>query len=406
MPTEEPSPAPREPSALTKADGNRQSVLSLCYEYPPVGGGGAKVAQLLAEGLTRAGWWIDFLTMAFGNLSRTEARPRLRLFRFSCWRKNLSVCHFHEMLLFLARVVPEAVRRAKSSRYAFVHAHFIFPDGVTALCLKWWRGHRYIITVHGSDVPGYNPDRFTLWHRVLQPAWKTIVANADFVVCPSAFLERLVRNHAPRAKTTVIPNGIDSGRFDARRKRCKRILVVTRMFKRKGVQHLLRALHGLEHDYEVCVVGDGPYLDTLKQLAADLGLEVRFTGFIEHKSAAFVELFETSEIFVFTSEAENCPMVLLEAMSCGLAIITSDDTGCGEAVGDAALAVKATDPQAIRDALCRLVNDPALRTELGRAARRRVETHFDHDIILDRYERLYTRCSEPPEAKCAPTRPS
>jgi len=55
-----------------------------------------------------------------------------------------------------------------------------------------------------------------------------------------------------------------------------RILAVTRMFERKGIQHLLRALAEMDNPIETNIVGDGPYLNHLKEMAQDLKLDVRF----------------------------------------------------------------------------------------------------------------------------------
>ena len=109
------------------------------------------------------------------------------------------------------------------------------------------------------------------------------------------------------------------------------------MFKRKGIQHFFNAVEGLSLDYEIHIVGDGPYLDELKGMAKVLTTPIIFHGFLKNKSKEFVNLMESSRIFVFPSESENFPVVLLEAMDAGMGIITTKDTGCEEVVGNAAL---------------------------------------------------------------------
>ena len=94
-------------------------------------------------------------------------------------------------------------------------------------------------------------------------------------------------------------------------------------------------------------------------------------------------------IFVFVSESENFPIVLLEAMAAGLAIITTDNTGCAEVVGDAALLVPSKDPSAIRNALLQLIENPVLCQELGQAARKRVEEKFSWEYAAKRHTNLY-----------------
>jgi glycosyltransferase involved in cell wall biosynthesis len=163
------------------------------------------------------------------------------------------------------------------------------------------------------------------------------------------------------------------------------------MLERKGVQYVLMALKGITLDREVHIVGDGPYLPTLRQMAQATGNNVTFWGWLDNQSPEFKELFETSGIFVFPSEAENFPIVLLEAMAAGMAIITTKGTGCAEVVGDAALLVKSRDAEAIREALIFLANNPERCRELGMAARQRLEENFGWTSVAKRYIALYEK---------------
>jgi glycosyltransferase involved in cell wall biosynthesis len=368
-------------------------ILTLCYEYRPIGGGGGKVAENLIEQMLARGDEIDLVTMGFRDLPEVERQGRLTIHRVPCGRRKIAVCHPHEMLVYVLRALPLVMRLIRERRYDVVHTHFIFPDGVLATLAARQTGVRFVVTAHGSDVPGYNPDRFQLLHRVLRPVWKPIVHQAECIVCPSEYIRGLLLKSAPEVESIVIPNGIDVNRYRPAEERSERIVVVSRLVERKGVQYLIRALADLEHHHEVCVVGDGPYLPELKALAERLEVPVKFTGFIDNTSASFRQILENSEIFVFTSSAENFPVVLLEAMSAGLCIVTTDDTGCREVVGDAALKVPPHDAGAIREALLKLMNDPARRRLLGRAARERVAKHFTERKVADQYRELYTRYS-------------
>ena len=370
----------------------------LCYEYRPIGGGGAKVAENLVEQMLERGDQVDLVTMGFKDLPRIERRGGLTIHRVPCGRRDVAICHPHEMFFYILRAIPLVRRLARERQPDINHTHFIFPDGILAMIASWTTGLKYIITAHGSDVPGYNPDRFMLLHRLLKWPWRMVVRNTEEIICPSHYIKGLLLEAAPDAKCHVIPNGIDVERYSADQPKAKRILVVSRLVERKGVQFLLRALQGLEHDYEVCVVGDGPYLPTLKTLARKLGVKVNFTGFIDNTTPRFRELLETSEIFVFTSSAENFPVVLLEAMSAGLCIITADDTGCQEVVGDAAVKIPSQDAAAIRAALVELMQDPQRRAALGRAARMRAENKFTEAMVAEQYREVYRRHIEAPSA--------
>jgi glycosyltransferase involved in cell wall biosynthesis len=116
---------------------------------------------------------------------------------------------------------------------------------------------------------------------------------------------------------------------------------------------------------------------------------VTFWGWLDNESPQLKELYETSSMFVLPSEVENFPIALLEAMAAGLAIITTQGTGCAEVVGEAALLVPPKDPEAIRALLPRLVQDGELRRSLGRAARERLERYFTWRLVAQRYADIY-----------------
>jgi glycosyltransferase involved in cell wall biosynthesis len=270
-----------------------------------------------------------------------------------------------------------------------MHSHFILPDGLLGFYAGWTTGLPFIITAHGTDVPCHNPRRVRFLHKCLSPIWQMLTSKAAQIVCPSEILRSRVENANPHARTIIIRNGFDPGRFSSGKKRANRILVVTRLVESKGIQYLLQALPGFGSDYEVVLAGDGPYRSHLEKLANSLKIHVRFAGWLDNQSEELKELYESSCIFVFPSEAENCPLVLLEAMSAGLAIITTRDTGCAEVVGAAAILVPPRDSSSIRDALNELVRHPELVAALGAAARHRVERFFDWSLVVQQYREIY-----------------
>jgi glycosyltransferase involved in cell wall biosynthesis len=345
------------------------------------------------------GHQVDIITMAYRDLPREEVVGGVQVRRIPCIRSKVDVSHPHELASYMVRAAPEAMRQAREGKYDVLHCHFILPDGLAAIWASSNSNIPLVVTAHGSDVPGYNPDRFKLLHKLIAPAWRSIVRRIDRIVCPSRYLEQLLLDHEPKASTTVIPNGFDLERFSASRDRVRRILVVTRMLERKGVQDVLRALAGTDLGFDVDIVGTGPYLETLVQLADSLGVDAKFHGWLDNDSTELKDLFETSSIFVFPSHAENFPLVLLEAMAAGMAVITTNQTGCIEVVGEAALCVDAGDESAIRAALVELAGNDSLRARLGADARQRVEQHFSWQTVaskhLDVFESLLAERSRP-----------
>ena len=363
----------------------------LCYEYPPIGGGGAKVVHGLSSELVWQGHQVDIVTMGYKNLPQHEKLNDLNIYRVKCLRLKANICTPFEMIIYMILAIPLILKLCRNNRYDINHTHFIYPDGFLAYLVNKLNNLPYIITAHGSDVPGYNPDRFKVLHKLLTPLWKIITSGSERLIIPSRSLDNLVKKATGSIRTTIIPNGINLNKFSADEKRENKILLVTRMFERKGVQYFIHALSGLNHSYAVNIVGEGPYLNNLKTLTKDSQSKINFLGFLDNDSKELRELYESSKIFIFTSESENFPVVLLEAMIAGLAIITTNDSGCAEVVGDGAILVKSKDPVAIKDALMKLINDPMLCNKLGKTARKRAEEFFSWTTIANKYVGVYSQ---------------
>ncbi|MBU0755207.1 MAG: glycosyltransferase family 4 protein, partial [Planctomycetes bacterium] len=331
-------------------------ILVLNYEFPPLGGGGASVCHFLARELVARGHELDLVTMGFKGLPKHEVIDGIGVHRVPCLRRQEAVCQTHEMITYAFSALPTAVRLVRKKKYDINHTHFIYPSALTSYLLRKITGLPYIVTSHGSDVQGYNPDRFQWEHRLFKPIWTVLVRNALAIGSPSQSLKNLILSHRPETPVTVIPNAIDTTFFKPEPgPKGKIILMVSRLLPRKGFQYVLEALAGMETDFKAVIVGDGPYADTLKNLAAARGLNVRFTGWIEKDSQELKNLYDEASIFALPSDIENFPIALVEAMASGMAVLTSDAGGCPEVVGDAALVVPPRNVDRIRESLARLI---------------------------------------------------
>jgi glycosyltransferase involved in cell wall biosynthesis len=355
------------------------------YEYPPIGGGGANVAHPLAATLVSRGHSVDVVTSGMRGLPGTETVDGVNVHRIRCIRRHRHFTTTAELMTWIWPAYRKALQLNALHQYDLNHTHFALPTGLASYLLYKKTGLPYVTTIHGSDVPGYNPDRFRIAHRLVQPVWRRVVRNSARVVSASQFLRALIRSHI-EVPVDVVRNGYAEkfGDSPPARKR-NRILVVTRMFPRKGVQHFVQALAGLQHDWEVVIAGDGPYLPQLRDQVRRMGLDVNFVGFVQGDTLA--ELYATSKIFVFPSLQENFPTVLLEAMEAGCAIITTDSDGCAEVVGDAGIAIAPERPDQIHDALVLLMTDESRVEALSARARQRIK-RFRWPRIAAQYEKL------------------
>ncbi|MCM1987211.1 glycosyltransferase family 4 protein [Methanococcoides seepicolus] len=363
-------------------------ILMLNYEYPPLGGGASPVTKSLSEELVRLGHTVDVVTMGYKELKPKEDINGVTVYRVPSIRKKLEVCQTHEMLSYCISAYRFLPKLLETNQYDIVHTHFIIPTGVLSYLSR--KSIPYIITSHGSDVPGYNPDRFGLQHKLLKPLWNTIVKNAACITSPTNYHKNLILENITNKehwnKVKVIPNGIHPGNFVPKNKE-RKILVVTRLFERKGVQYVIEAMKDIKN-YSLVICGDGPYKKQLEMQISRLNVDnIDLLGYVSYDRLKHE--YETSSIFVFPSSSESFGLVLLEAMSAGCATITSNATGCPEVVGDTALLIRTKNSEDIRKALVKLINDDQLRIELGLKAKKRVEDSFTWKKIAKQYLSVY-----------------
>jgi len=155
----------------------------------------------------------------------------------------------------------------------------------------------------------------------------------------------------------------------------------------KGHRHLVEALPA---GAMLVIVGDGPQREALEAQVRAAGLQARvqFAG----NQRDVVPWLQALDIFALPSYAnEGVPQALMQAMLVGLPCVTTTVGGIGELAidGTTAVIVPPENPDALRLALERLMGDPALRTQLGAAARRHFSERFSYERMLDRMEAIY-----------------
>lgn len=163
---------------------------------------------------------------------------------------------------------------------------------------------------------------------------------------------------------------------------------VGRLHRQKGLDVLVRAVSGLP-GVRLVLVGDGPERAALERLADGLGMADRLTvtGWTDEPHHHLAAL----DVVALPSRFEGLPLVLLEAMHAGLAVVATPVGSVGDALVDGVggLVVPVDDVEALRVALARLLADPALRRELGARARAAARSGFTAAAMAAAYEQVY-----------------
>ncbi len=218
------------------------------------------------------------------------------------------------------------------------------------------------------------------------------------VTTPSVSMKRELLAHGVYMPVVVISNGIDTEFFT--RKSCSQVntsqislLHVGRLGYEKRVDVLIRAFALLIPDYpniKLQVVGDGPDINTLKRLAADLGIagRVNFTGFIPRYRLP--EIYHQADIFITASTVETQGLVVLEAMASGLPIVGVNAMALPDLIkqGVNGYLVDPDDALALAHAIAILVRSEALRNTFGYQSRHLAQEHSFPNVIPT-YEKLY-----------------
>jgi len=206
-----------------------------------------------------------------------------------------------------------------------------------------------------------------------------------------------------------LPKGVDGDRFhpDGPSARARLglegkrvVLTVARLVPIKNVQRLLDAMAAVRAqlaDAHLVVVGDGPEADTLRQRAAALGIAdaVTFAGFAPHADTP--EFYRAADVFALSSDFDNSPNVVLEAMAAGLPVVTTDVGGVRELVADrpgaaAGAVVVPREPAALAEALKQYLTAPDTARAAGAHNRARAIAEFSWRTsalrLLDVYHRI------------------
>jgi glycosyltransferase involved in cell wall biosynthesis len=221
-------------------------------------------------------------------------------------------------------------RLVRSFKPEVIHAHFAVPAGALAWVLSRMTGIPYVLTVHLGDVPGGVPEKTGGWFRWIHPFTRAIWRDANRIVAVSEFTRQLALKKYD-VKIQVISNGVDLSTMQPNiihLNQPPRIVFAGRFMAQKNPLQLVQTLKGLKQFQWQCVmIGDGPLMQDIKRAVAESDLEDRFqfTGWIDPQDV--LNWFDRSDILFMPSRSEGLPVVGVQALAKGLAIIASQVGG-------------------------------------------------------------------------------
>ena len=267
------------------------------------------------------------------HLPRREVRENVEIVRPASFRRREDTCTVPEMALYVLTNVWTAVREARRWHPDIVHAHFAVPTGPVALIASVFADIPYVLTVHLGDVPGGVPEQTDHLFRLVGPLVSPVWHRAKAVTAVSRFVARLA-SKAYGIEPIVVPNGVrliaaSTVPVHAR----TRILMAGRLSIQKNPLLAIRALALIrEMDWSLDVIGDGPLRADMEALARHEGIADRVTVHGWLSEAQVADRMSASDILLMTSLQEGLPMVAIEALQWGLAIVSSQVGGMHDVV--------------------------------------------------------------------------
>lgn len=274
--------------------------------------------------------------------------------------------------------------------------------GTDALVSARFAGIRPVI--HTED--GFLPDEVGQQKRRRLYFRRLAFRTAQRLVVPSHTLEAIAAKQwrIPDGKLSYIPNGVDTERFSPIHPKDRSLAqklgledaslvigTVGALRPEKNQTRLIRtAAELLKQDgVHLLLVGDGNERDAIAEMARQLGIEekVHFSGNVTDPAPCY----RLMDVFALTSDTEQMPISLLEAMATGLPVAATDVGDVFGMVADAgqALIVPVGDENRLTQAMKELAKDSGLRERLGGENRRKCLQEFSQNAMIERYAECY-----------------
>jgi glycosyltransferase involved in cell wall biosynthesis len=386
-------------------------ILFINYECPPLGGGGGVASFQLAQELAKR-HDVDYLTTGFQNLPKCEVISRVHIYRVPViGRRELSTATYISMLSFVPAGFLKGVSLCIRKKYDCIHALFVVPSGLCGWGLSRIFQVPYVLTALGGDV--YDPSKHHSPHKsaILKRVISFLFNHTDVNTVESENLREIILHYySPRRPIRIIPLGFLKPVFVYKDREALQITAdktifvsVGRLVKRKGYEYAIRALFNLTgNSFHYYIIGDGPEERNLKNLSIALGLENRITFLGYLPDELKFQYLAVSDIFLLPSIHEGFGICLLEAMHCGLPIVSTNNGGQTDILKDRvnALLVSDNDSDAFAEKIKELLLDDFLRKNISVNNRRDI-SHYYIEEIVSVYENLYkdlikTRSNEVP----------
>jgi glycosyltransferase involved in cell wall biosynthesis len=369
--------------------------------FPPHIGGIEKVAEEQGRGLARSGYQVFVLTSKTDK--QTINHKGVKVFSYSVLNLAEMFGVPYPVLSFEAyKRFVEVIRKCD-----IVHAHgHGYMSSYIACKVAKKHEKPFILTQHNTFID------YRSWLNVVEHVndWtvgRLVLKDSDRVIVVSRkTMEYVLKLGADASRTSVMYNGVDTNFFSPMNKEeCRDklglpknrtlVLTVRRLVYKNGLDTLIQSTSLLARDHPgllFIVAGKGPNRNLIEKRVRELRLEgnIKLAGFVPERLLPYY--YNAADYFVVpSSSGEGLPLVLLEAMACGLPVIATIVGGIPEIIENMVngFLVPPRNPKAMAETISTLLSNKELGTAIGKRARKTVEEKFTWEENLRRLQKVY-----------------
>jgi len=237
--------------------------------------------------------------------------------------------------------------------------------------------------------------------KVINPLTRFIIRKVDTVIVPGTLSRNFhIKQGADSGKIFIAPNIVDIEKFVGKSSKFKEdkekfkqelnipnkkiILFIGQLIERKGVEYLINAYTKIrEEQNDVCliIVGNGVLKTKLEEICIEKKIrDVRFTGWVSEEEK--IVYYSIANLFVLPTLMDLCPLVLNEAMACGLPVISTDAAGCAVDMimtDENGFIVNKANANQLYSAIKKIISDDELARRMGNKSLEIIETKYSID---------------------------
>jgi glycosyltransferase involved in cell wall biosynthesis len=285
------------------------------------------------------------------------------------------------------------LKKQGTGNFDLVHFNIIWNAGWQALYMKKRYGLPYLIS---ENYTGFDTDARTDQPRGLRPFSRLITRNAAFVCPVTKNLESVMRRFGLPGRYHIVPNVVNTDLFSIhspREKTLRFLHVSTLNDAHKNISGMLRCwkkCSDLLPHIHLKLGGDGPY-EYYREMAEQLGIRQDSISFFGTKTAPEVaELMYDSDCLLLFSNYENLPLVMLESLACGMAVISTNAGGVAEHIDETlGFVIEKRDEDALVASIMKYAENPdRFKPEVQRQY---AIDHFSIPSVVAQFEVVYEK---------------